>query len=64
MYAEIHLVIPAQLQKEGHKYGSEPPRSQGKEGNTISYRVTTSIKFSCTNCFKTLSKKDVFPQLR
>ena len=64
MYAEIRLVISAQLQKEGHKYGSEPPRSQGKEENTISYRVTTSIKFNCTNCFKTLSEKDVFPQLR
>ena len=64
MYAEIRLVSSAQLQKEGHKYGSEPPRSQGKEENTISYRVTTSIKFNCTNCFKTLSEKDVFPQLR
>lgn len=46
MCAETDLLIPAQLQKEGHKYGSELPRSQGKEGNTLNYRVTVSIKFS------------------
>lgn len=33
------MVIKAQLQKGGHKYGSELPRSQSKEGN----RVATSI---------------------